>query len=38
MNTPTKKTPTKKRSELDYTTSEDGYETDATVIASPYSV
>ena len=38
MNTPTKKTPTKKRSELDYTTSEDGYETDATIIASPYSV
>lgn len=38
MNTPTKKTPTKKRSELDYTTSEDGYDTDATVIASPYSV
>ncbi len=38
MNTPTKKTPTKKRSELEYTTSEDGYETDATIIASPYSV
>jgi|UniRef100_A0A6C0CW18 hypothetical protein len=38
MNTPTKKTPTKKRSELDYTTSEDGYDTDATVIASPYNV
>jgi len=38
MNTPTKKTPTKKRSELDYTTSEDGYETDATVVASPYNV
>ena len=37
MNTPTKKT-TKRRSELDYTTSEDGYDTDATVIASPYSV
>lgn len=31
-------TPTKKRSELDYTTSEDGYETDATVVASPYNV
>lgn len=31
-------TPTKKRSELDYTTSEDGYETDATVAASPYNV
>ena len=38
MNTPTKKNPTKKRSELDYTTSEDGYETDATVIASPYNI
>jgi len=37
MNTPTKKT-TKKRSELEYTTSEDGYETDATVAASPYNV
>lgn len=37
MNTPTKKT-TKKRSELDYTTSEDGYDTEATVAASPYNV
>ncbi len=37
MNTPTKKA-TKKRSELDYTTSEDGYDTDATVVASPYNI
>ena len=31
-------TTTKKRSELEYTTSEDGYDTDATEIASPYNV
>ena len=37
MDTPTEKT-TKKRSELEYTTSEDGYDTDATVAASPYNV
>ena len=35
MNTPTKKRP---QDSQEYTTSEDGYDTDATVIASPYSV
>ena len=35
MNTPTKKRP---QDSQEYTTSEDGYETDATEIASPYNV
>lgn len=35
MNTPTKKRP---QDSQEYTTSEDGYDTDATVAASPYNV